>query len=399
MAETTISPNMGLPVPNVALAPGPEWAASLNACLAIIDQHNHTSGEGAPIPPDGFVISTDLSFGGYSATNMASILFTAQTSVSDTSALYVSGVDLYFNDGSGSPAIQMTSGGAVNATSSGITSGTNTASFVSNVLVVNTNSTTPADIQGGSIYLGNNTSNTKFLKLSPPAAMAANYTVTLIGQGAIPLSGSAAITIDSTGTMGTGFIAPVQIANNTINSGMIQAGVITLAKMANNSVGTANIVNDAVTTAKILDANVTNAKIEAVNFQQSSSTGSFTTSSLTYVDVTNLTVTITSIGKPVVIIMQPDASGNDAFITLTGSSTTVAGTGQFQLLIDGAANNNWRMVTLNTGGVPTLAIPPAVMIFLTPAAGAHTYKIQAKIGSFTTSLAVANTKLVGYELK
>jgi hypothetical protein len=50
MPNTTTSPLMGMPVPVVGTDPGPDWANNLNACLSIIDGHNHTTGEGAPIP-------------------------------------------------------------------------------------------------------------------------------------------------------------------------------------------------------------------------------------------------------------------------------------------------------------------------------------------------------------
>lgn len=49
MANTTTSPNMGMPVPVVGTDPGPDWANNINACLSIIDSHNHSTGQGAPV--------------------------------------------------------------------------------------------------------------------------------------------------------------------------------------------------------------------------------------------------------------------------------------------------------------------------------------------------------------
>src|SRR3569623_451707 len=42
------TPNMGLTVPDVGTA-GPDWAEELNADLATIDSHDHSTGHGAPI--------------------------------------------------------------------------------------------------------------------------------------------------------------------------------------------------------------------------------------------------------------------------------------------------------------------------------------------------------------
>lgn len=72
----------------------------------------------------------------------------------------------------------MTSGGAVNATSSGIASGTATASFVSSVLVVNAAANTPANIRCASILLGNNISGSNYMTLSPAGSLAASFTLT-----------------------------------------------------------------------------------------------------------------------------------------------------------------------------------------------------------------------------
>jgi len=199
----TTSDNMGMPIPTPSVDPGPTWAQNYNACLTIIDGHNHSAGSGVPIQPNGLDISTDLSFGSNNATNMRSVRFTVQASAlsggSDLSCIYAAGTggDLYFNDGAGNQ-IQITMGGAVNATSSGISSGTATASFSGGVLVVDSDTNTPGNIQCGSVLLGNNTAGSKFSTLSPPAALAANQTITLpVVPGA-----TAIVTMDNAGNLG-----------------------------------------------------------------------------------------------------------------------------------------------------------------------------------------------------
>ena len=49
MANTTTSPNMGMPVPVPSVDPGPDWANNIVADMSIIDSHDHSPGKGAPI--------------------------------------------------------------------------------------------------------------------------------------------------------------------------------------------------------------------------------------------------------------------------------------------------------------------------------------------------------------
>ena len=193
----TISPNMNLIVPVAGVDTGLVWEQSTAADLSIIDGHDHSTGKGVPITPAGLNISSDLSFNGNQATTLKAVAYQAQGSLSTLLSTYVVGADLYYNDGSGN-AIQITKSGSVNATSSGISSGTASASFVAGVLVVNSAPLTPANIQAGSILLGNNVANSKFLTLSPPSAMAANYTVTL---PALPAVNNSFVTMDTSGNL------------------------------------------------------------------------------------------------------------------------------------------------------------------------------------------------------
>src|ERR1700677_490590 len=162
------TPNMNLPNPVPGIQLGPFWADNLEQSLNIIDTHNHTPGNGVAIPSAGIGINANLPLNNYSLTSVQAITFAAQSSLATLLSLYTIGNDLYFNDGA-SNVIQITSGGAVNATSSGISSGSATASFVSSVLVVNAAANTPANIQGASILIGNNTSGSDFITLSAPS--------------------------------------------------------------------------------------------------------------------------------------------------------------------------------------------------------------------------------------
>ena len=201
MSNIITSPNMGLPLPVPGNDPGPDYGFNNNVAFQTIDSHNHTAGKGVQIPPAGININADLSFNGNNATNLLTTRFNPQGSpIAATSpnlnCLYTVGVDLYYNDGNGNQ-IKITSAGAVNATSSGISSGTASASFISSVLVVNAASLTPANIQCASILLGNNVASSNYLTLSPPNSMASNYGLTLP-----PLPSSQKImTLDNSGNI------------------------------------------------------------------------------------------------------------------------------------------------------------------------------------------------------
>lgn len=183
MANITLSPNMDLPVPQVGLDSGPQYATDINTCLTLIDGHNHSPGYGVPISSSGINLTTDLPVNSNNLTLVRSVRFTPQSvaipaTSPDIGSVYVAGLDLWYNDLAGNQ-VQLTSGGLVNATSSGISDGTASATFSAGVLVVDAAANTPANIQAASLLMGNNVANSHYLTLSPPSAMGANYNVTL----------------------------------------------------------------------------------------------------------------------------------------------------------------------------------------------------------------------------
>ncbi len=206
MANTTISPNMGLVIPTVAVDPGPDWANNVNASLSILDSHNHSAGQGVQIQPDGLNIDSDLTFLNNNATNLRSVRFAPQVAplalAADIGCLYESSVDLWYNDGNGNQ-IRLTQAGSIAGTpgsisglvppaSASYSSGSATFIFQSNI-------NTPANIDGASFILRNLVANSKGLTLNPPNAMAANYSITL---PSLPAANSF-VTMDPSGNMGT----------------------------------------------------------------------------------------------------------------------------------------------------------------------------------------------------
>lgn len=116
------TPNMNLNLPVVSTTPGPAWASNINSAFDLVDSHNHTSGFGVAIPSSGLNINADLPFNANNATILRSVRFNIQNAPlgagNDLACLYSVNGDLYYNSGAGAQ-IQLTIGGALNATSIG----------------------------------------------------------------------------------------------------------------------------------------------------------------------------------------------------------------------------------------------------------------------------------------
>lgn len=200
---TTNSPDMNLPIPNVGSEQGPQYAIDINNCLTLIDAHDHTPGRGVQITPLGMNINLDLSFNSNNALSLRSSRYVPQSAPlsgsSDLGCVYVSGVDLYYNDVGGNQ-IRLTQGGspAGGAGSiSGLPSGTASASYSGGTFIFQSATNTAANIDGASFLLRNSSANSKALTLSPPNAMGSNFGITLPSLPSV----KGIITIDSSGTM------------------------------------------------------------------------------------------------------------------------------------------------------------------------------------------------------
>jgi microcystin-dependent protein len=204
MPNVTNSPNMNLPVPIVGQESGPQYGIDIDSCLAIIDQHNHSPGSGVPVTPSGLSMTADLPMLGNNVTNVRSLRLSPQgTTISlpaDIGCLYESGIDLYYNDGSGT-AIRITQAGGVAGTPGSISNllAPASASYVgaNSTFVWQSAVNTPANMDFGSAILRNLTVNSFGLTLAPPNAMGSNTTITL---PTLPASQSL-VAMDSSGNM------------------------------------------------------------------------------------------------------------------------------------------------------------------------------------------------------
>lgn len=216
MSNNTMSPNMGLTVPTVSVDPGPNWAIDINASLSVIDSHNHSAGQGVQINPDGLNINSDLSFINNNAINVRSVRFfpqnTGLVNPTDIGCLYETGVDLYYNDGSGNE-IRITQSGGVVGTPGSISGLTPPASatYVSanETFVWQSAVNTPANLDAASIILRNLTASSKGLTLNPPNAMGSDYSITLPSLPSV----KSMVTMDTSGNM---------VADTTVDGSTIQ---------------------------------------------------------------------------------------------------------------------------------------------------------------------------------
>ncbi len=215
MANTTISPNMNMPVPVVGTDPGPDWANNVNSCLSILDSHTHTPGQGVLVTPAGMDINSDLTMGSNNLTTVRSVRFDPQSAplalAADIGCLYESGVDLYYNDALGNQVRITQSGSVTGATGTitGLPSGTASASYAAGTFTFQGATNTPATMNVGPIVSGAAVALSKTVTITPSAVQAADYSLTW--PLALPASTSF-MSVDSSGNMGT-------IATSTITSG------------------------------------------------------------------------------------------------------------------------------------------------------------------------------------
>lgn len=355
------SPNMNLPVPVVGSEAGPQYATDVNNSLNIIDQHNHSPGSGVQITPNGLNINTALTFANNFATNLAGLTLTAQSVTPANSTIYQSGVDLYFTDGLGNN-IRITQSGAVAGTPGSIANLTSpaSASYVSasKTFVFESDTSIAANLDAASILLRNISPNsTNAVTLAPPAALGSNYTVTL---PALPAS-QKIMTLDSSGQMA----APYVVDNSTI---VITSNTIQIGTLAANSVNT----------IQIADGAVTNAKLAALNYALSSSSGAYTSGPVGQTQITNMTATITTAGRPVLITAIADGTSSASMGVVNGGASLYVVRGSTTIA-------QYSMSSFQNSGVVT---PVSAFSFIDfPAAGTYTYKLQhdSSGSSFTFS--------------
>jgi len=379
MSDVILSPNMGLPVPLVGVDPGPDWANNLNSCLGILDQHDHTTGSGVKITPAGMNINADLAINSNNLTTVRTVNFDNQVASlpgtsPDLGAVYVAGGELYYNDEAGN-VVQITNSGSVNAGAGSITglpSGTASASYSAGTktFIWQSSTSTPASMDFGSAVFRNIVASSFGLTLNPPNALGADYSVFL------PPSNSSG---------GSAFL--VYDTSNNINVGPQVSQGITASNIANATITTTQIASATILGSNIAAATVAKTNLVALGEQITTSSGTYSITGVSFwVTPPNQTVTITTTGRPV-MLMVIDGSG-----VLSASS----GTMQARWNRDsGTIIASDEILSANlAGAVMTL---PARTTVDTPTAGTHTYEWQF-LGPVGENIQILGMRFIAYEL-
>ena len=260
MSDNIPTSYMNLPNPVPGSSQGPTYALDQYNCFVIVDQHNHSFGSGQQINPAGLNINADLSFQVNNATNLRSVIFSPQAEPianagTDVGSVYVSGNELYYNDVSGGNQVQLTSNGAVNATSSGISDGTASAAFSAGTLVVKATSTSGADVEMRSAILTNDGSLTNTLTLQAPTLSSSIIETFPL----VPASATSIMQMDTSGNM-SATLTPDGTTILINGSQQLVSGIVAASESeVNTGTNTTKFVNPATLAGKTRAAIFTTA--------------------------------------------------------------------------------------------------------------------------------------------
>lgn len=167
-----------------------------------------------------------------------------------------------------------------------------------------------------------------------------------------------------------------------------------------NSVTTAAIATGAVTQAK-LAARASGSTVAAGGVATSASSGAFSTTSLTPVAVTNLSVTITTTGRPVFVGLISDTTAHLSYLAAIGiGGLTTAGANAF---IERGATviAEYPIITEDSSTPAALGvtIPVSAVWTIDPVAvGTYTYSINLESAGLGQTAYIEYAQLIAYEL-
>lgn len=387
-----ITPLMNLDLPTPTVTAGPAWATALNAALTVVDSHDHSSGNGARITPSGLNINSALTLNNNNLINSKSIRLTNQLSAlsgpDDLAAVYNVNGELFYNDGLGNQ-VQITASGGLNAASIGGIGG----DYASSSALVSYNSSNQtytfeqstgvnADLNAASLTIREAASSANGITLNSPTSLSASYS--LIMPNALPAS-NLPISLNNSG----------QISFGQIETDQIEDEAITIQKRA----------------VRAITVNGSNPGLNGVVRSSSSENYVTDNSGFGSSSVTNLSITITTNGGPVVVGLMPDNSGtgfNPARIRLkrqSGSGNlTIAAT--MSIRRNDGVNPIVSYTTEFVREVSTTAgatVPPSALTVVDNVpAGTYTYDVTALVQSsdFVTNVEfeVRNLNLYAYEI-
>jgi hypothetical protein len=176
---------------------------------------------------------------------------------------------------------------------------------------------------------------------------------------------------------------------------------------ANNVSGIAQLSFATITAASantVVDTytRTTGTSVAARGVAISSSSGSFLyNTDASYVDVTNLSVTIVTSGRPVMLMIV--AAGTSASSQTGLYAESIASAGHISMFIRLVRDVTTILDTTLQQYIPAssgvgIIMPGGVPFIDAPAAGTYTYKVQVARGNSNSSARVNSCKLVAFEL-
>lgn len=183
-----------------------------------------------------------------------------------------------------------------------------------------------------------------------------------------------------------------------ISTGGIATGAVTAPKLGASAVTTVKILDGGVTTAKLADGAVTPAKKAALGQQVSASCGTYT--GTVEADVTNLTVTITTTGRPVFLAIVGDGGAGLADFSKISMTAIFGSSGNAEIFFyRDSTQINQVQLALNAAVAASndivVSIPPSIFHIDTVAAGTYVYKIRA---TGFSEIRLYYCKLIAFEL-
>jgi hypothetical protein len=408
------TPFMNLTLPTVGVTIGPTWASNINTVLTTIDSHNHSSGNGALIPTSALNINADLTFGSFNATVLRTTRYASQAAAlalsSDKECVYSVSGNLYYNNASGT-AVQITSGTGLNFASLGTIGGDYGAGGVTASVTYNNTTKVYAFLQAASssakmamadIALFEAATGTNAVTLKSPASLASAYSLTF---PAALQAYTGFVRMTSAGVLQNDVqpdAASIEVSGSTLQ---IKDLGVTTAKINASAVTTAKIADGNITTVKILDGNVTQAKRASLGLQESTAIAAWSTASTSYVNVTNLTITITTTGRPLFIALMPSD-------TTTGFNTghvyaQAAASAGWDCFIQFYNSTSLAAVYTSEVGVASISgtnqivrVPSSSFWCIVPslAAGTYTFVTRNAVTGTSASCFINYTKMIAYEL-
>lgn len=206
MPTYTADPITGILIPIVGSDPGPDYASHVSDALTKLAHLTHTGAsnlDGYQIPAAGLNVNADVSIQSNNLTALRSIRYTSQASTlagsGDIDCVYVSGNNLFYNNGSGTP-VQLTSGNSLNVTTSNNFSITTTTTN----LTINPAATTifvACDTSGGSLIvtlpLANAVPTGRFYIVKDAVGVADTDPITINPAGSDTLDGASGYTLNA----------------------------------------------------------------------------------------------------------------------------------------------------------------------------------------------------------